>query len=122
MSQRSDKNQQMLDTLYLDGANALYLEQMQARYAENPSSVDASWRAYFDQNSDGKDHAIKIAAGPAWKSDHWPIDENGELTSALTGDWGDAPTLAAASAAVSKASPQLSGDEVRPPRAIRLMR
>ena len=110
---RSEQNQALIDTLFLDGANALYLEQMQARYAENPSSVDASWRAYFDQISEDKANAIKVAQGPAWKSDHWPIDENGELTSALTGDWGDAPTLTSASAAVSKAAPQLSGDEVQ---------
>jgi len=42
---RSVQNQTLLDTLFLDGANAVYLEQMQALYVEDPSSVDESWRA-----------------------------------------------------------------------------
>jgi len=42
---RSEQNQTLLDTLFLDGGNAYYLEQMQAQYAANPNSVDPSWLA-----------------------------------------------------------------------------
>ncbi|WP_017932593.1 2-oxoglutarate dehydrogenase E1 component [Robiginitomaculum antarcticum] len=110
---RSEHNQNLIDTLFLDGANALYLEQMQARYADNPGSVDASWRAYFDSLSEDGAHAKKVAAGPSWKQDGWPGAESGELTAALTGDWGDVPTPDMAKAKIAKAAPQLSGDEVR---------
>ncbi len=85
---RSEQNQAMLDTLFLDGANAYYIEQMQARYFENPNSVDASWRAYFASIGEEAAIAKKNAAGPVWKKSNWPLEPNGELTSALTGDWG----------------------------------
>ena len=98
---RSDSNQAMLDTLFLDGANALYLEQIQAQYAANPSSVDPSWQAYFRSLGEEADNAKKIAAGPSWKRSDWPLELNGELTSALTGDWGDAPNPAVVEAKVS---------------------
>ena len=55
---RSEQNQTFLDTLFLDGGNAAYLEQMQARYAENPSSVDASWQTYFASLSEDADNAV----------------------------------------------------------------
>ena len=108
---RSEQNQTFLDTLFLDGGNAAYLEQMQAQWAQNPASVDASWRAYFDDLAEDKTGARKAADGPAWKRPDWPIDPNGDLTAALTGNWGDDP--AAAQAAVKKASPNLSADEVQ---------
>lgn len=86
---RSEQNQAMLDTLFLDGGNAYYLEQMQARYAANPNSVDPSWQRYFASLGEDVANAKKNAEGPSWKRAGWPIAENGELTSALTGDWGE---------------------------------
>ena len=108
---RSEKNQTFLDTLFLDGGNAAYLEQMQAQYARNPNSVDASWRAYFQNLNEDRANAQHVAQGPAWKRDNWPIAENGELTSALTGDWGLNPD--AATQAIAKAKPNMSADEVQ---------
>ena len=32
---------------FLQGQNAAFVEQLHARYAENPASVDSSWQAYF---------------------------------------------------------------------------
>jgi 2-oxoglutarate dehydrogenase E1 component len=91
---RSQQNQDFLDSQYLDGANASYLEQMQAKYAANPSSVDASWQAYFASLAETPSDVQKTADGPSWKRGDWPQDSNGELTSALTGDWGDEAVLA----------------------------
>lgn len=88
---RSEHNQEMLDTLFLDGTNAVYLEQMQARFAANPNSVDASWRAYFGRLGESAQDVQKTAQGPVWKRPDWPLEPNGELTSALTGDWGADP-------------------------------
>ena len=83
---RSDYNQSMIDTLFLDGANASYIEQIQAQYAANPNSVDPSWQAYFASVGEEVANAKKNADGPSWKRAAWPPDPNGELTSALTGD------------------------------------
>ena len=108
---RSEQNQTFLDTLFLDGGNAAYLEQMQAQYTRNPNSVDASWRAYFQNLGEDAANAQHVADGPAWKRDNWPIAENGELTSALTGDWGVDPK--AAEKAVAKANPDMSANDVQ---------
>ena len=108
MTDRSERNQDFLDTLFLDGGNAAYLEQMQARYAENPGSVDPSFRAYFDSLGEDAATAKKNAAGPSWKRDAYTSDPTPELTSALTGDWGD---QAAATQAVKTARPNLSDSE-----------
>ncbi len=108
MTDRSERNQDFLDTLFLDGGNAAYLEQMQARYAENPGSVDPSFRAYFDSLGEDAATAKKNAAGPSWKREAYTSDPTPELTSALTGDWGD---QAAATQAVKTARPNLSDSE-----------
>ena len=86
---RGEQNQAMLDTLFLDGGNAYYLEQMQARYAANPNSVDPSWQRYFASLGEEAANAKKTAEGPSWKRDGWPADDKSELTSALTGDWAE---------------------------------
>ncbi len=108
---RSEQNQDFLDTLFLDGGNAVYLEQMQAQYSRNPNSVDASWRAYFETIGEDRSNAQHVADGPAWKRENWPIAENGELTSALTGDWG--VDAGAVEKAVSKANPDMSTQDVQ---------
>ena len=93
MTERSERNQDFLDTLFLDGGNAAYLEQMQARYAANPNSVDSSWRAYFASLGEEAANAKKNAEGPSWKREAFPTDPTPELTSALTGEWGEACLL-----------------------------
>jgi len=107
---RSEQNQAMLDTLFLDGGNAYYLEQMQARYAANPNSVDPSWQRYFASLGEDTANAKKNADGPSWKRENWPVDPNGELTSALTGDWG---TDQAVEAKVASRMAGASDEDVR---------
>lgn len=111
MAKRTELNQAFIDTDFLDGGSALYLEQMQARYADNPASVDASWRAYFDALGENRQNARANADGPSWKRDNWPPTPNGDLTNALTGDWGD--NAVAAEAKIATKQPDLSADQVR---------
>ena len=107
---RSAQNQALLDSLFLDGANAAYLEQMQARYTQNPSSVDPSWQAYFSGLGESAEATKITAEGPSWKRADWPVDPNGELTAALTGDW---PEDAEVSAKVAGRKPSASDEDVR---------
>ena len=107
---RSEKNQEFLDTLFLDGGNAAYLEQMLAKYMANPSSVDASWQDYFRSLGEDPTNALKNAEGPVWKRPDWPADANGELTSALTMDW---PVPAAVEERVKGKMGGASDEEVR---------
>ncbi|MGI9351444.1 MAG: 2-oxoglutarate dehydrogenase E1 component [Rhizobiaceae bacterium] len=86
---RESQNEAFANTSFLYGGNAGYIEEMYARYKTDPSSVTEDWQRYFsDLNDDAQDIA-KNAEGASWKKDHWPIPENGELVSALDGDWSE---------------------------------
>jgi 2-oxoglutarate dehydrogenase E1 component len=74
-------------TSFLYGGNAAYIEELQARYEENPASVDPEWRAFFDSLADDAADVKKNAEGASWKAKNWPIQVNGELVSALDGNW-----------------------------------
>ena len=85
---REASNQGFLNSSFLDGGNAAYVEDLYARYEKNPSSVDESWRAFFEQMK-GDDRAAieKSAKAPSWKKPGWPLIANGELVAALDGNW-----------------------------------
>ena len=101
MSQRDDEA--LLGSSFLSGANASYLEQLQARYETDPGSVDPEWRRFFEGLDDGGADAVKSAEGashpteakasvgaPSWKRPNWPPLANGEMTAVLDGNWGAA--------------------------------
>jgi 2-oxoglutarate dehydrogenase E1 component len=84
---RQDLNDAFARTSFLQGANADYIEELYAQYQNNPQSVDTDWQSFFRDLQDNKDDVLKEAEGPSWKSAGWPVPENGELVSALDGDW-----------------------------------
>ncbi len=73
-------------TSFLYGTNAPFIEALEAKYQKNPGSVEGDWRDFFESLNDRQDGP----QGPSWQREGWPIPENGELTSALTSDWGAA--------------------------------
>jgi 2-oxoglutarate dehydrogenase E1 component len=75
-------------TDFLAGIDSAYVEDLHARYQENPASVDASWRAFFGTLDDDRTGVVKSARGPGWKRPNWPIAPTGEMVSVLDGDWG----------------------------------
>src|SRR5688572_23571363 len=82
---RSSGNEAMLDTAFLYGANAAWIEQLHAQWSEDPSSVPESWQNFFSGVADTADAAAKQAKGPEWRE---PLKhQNGELVSALDGNW-----------------------------------
>ncbi|MBY0613317.1 MAG: 2-oxoglutarate dehydrogenase E1 component [Beijerinckiaceae bacterium] len=81
-------NEILEQTSFLYGGNAAYIEQLQARYQENPSSVDPEWRAFFVALSDDAAAVKKTASGASWQKANWPVVANGDLISALDGNWG----------------------------------
>ena len=92
---RNDQNEAFLQTSFLYGANAPYVEELYAKWTENPSSVTEEWQEFFQslsaQNESTADDPVSAAAnanGPSWKRASWPIPSNGELVSALDGNWG----------------------------------
>ena len=84
---RQDANENFLNTAFLYGANASYIEELHARYEKDPNSVDAEWQAFFGALKDDKQAVEKAARGPSWEKPNWPIHANGELISALDGNW-----------------------------------
>ncbi len=72
---------------FMEGENAEYLEQMYARYADDPNAVDAAWQAFFKAMGDEDGVPQAEAAGPSWARTDWPPTPNGDLMGALTGVW-----------------------------------
>ncbi|SNR46841.1 2-oxoglutarate dehydrogenase E1 component [Puniceibacterium sediminis] len=80
-------NDQFHASSFMQGHNAAYLEQMYARYANDPSAVDESWQAFFKALGDDDIEVKKEASGPSWARSDWPPQPQDDLTAALTGEW-----------------------------------
>ncbi len=87
---RQAANEGFSRTSFLWGGNAAYVEDLQARYLKDPSSVDPAWAAFFSELDEEAGAVERTADGPSWERPNWPIPANGELVSALDGDWGPA--------------------------------
>jgi 2-oxoglutarate dehydrogenase E1 component len=59
-----------LETSFLYGANADFVEELHARYLDDPTSVDPSWRAFFSHLGDDRAAVMKALEGPAWAPRH----------------------------------------------------
>jgi 2-oxoglutarate dehydrogenase E1 component len=101
-------------TSFLYGGNAQFIEQLYARYLENPSAVDQHWRQFFAGLEDNAEQAREQVKGPSWQRQDWPRPESGELVSALDGNWPAAPPPAAKPGAKpAEKAPGLSPEDVR---------
>ena len=65
---RQDFNQNLLQTSFLDGGNAAFIEQLNAAYEKDRNSVPADWRAFFDAMGDSPESVEKTANGPSWRN------------------------------------------------------
>ncbi|MCF3593481.1 2-oxoglutarate dehydrogenase E1 component [Rhodobacteraceae bacterium LMO-12] len=93
------QNDQFHASSFMQGHNAEYLEQLYARYANDPSAVDEAWRLFFAQMGDAETDVKAEATGPSWARTDWPPMPHDDLTNALTGDWPAAPPEEAKGAA-----------------------
>ena len=57
---------------FLQGANADYVEQLYAKYAADPASVDGTWAAFFAALGDSERDAKSGAQGASWARADWP--------------------------------------------------
>ncbi|MGL4490983.1 MAG: 2-oxoglutarate dehydrogenase E1 subunit family protein, partial [Rhizobiaceae bacterium] len=87
MTTASNTNDILDETSFLYGGNADYIESLHARWQANPLSVAPEWQSFFAAL--GEDGAVikANADGPSWEKANWPVQANGELVSALDGDW-----------------------------------
>ena len=72
---------------YLDGANADYIDQLAAKHAADPASVDAAWADFFASMGDSEIDTKRAAEGPSWARRDWPPTPTDDLTAAMTGEW-----------------------------------
>jgi 2-oxoglutarate dehydrogenase E1 component len=72
---------------FMDGANADYIDQLAAKHAADPASVDAGWAAFFKSLGDTEVDTKRQANGPSWARADWPPQPHDDLTAALTGEW-----------------------------------
>jgi 2-oxoglutarate dehydrogenase E1 component len=80
---RTDLNDVFGRTSFLYGGNARFIEQLYARYLNDPKSVDPEWQSFFASLKDEREDAIKGARGPTWGRTDWFPPANGDLVSAL---------------------------------------
>ncbi|HEX5999138.1 MAG TPA: 2-oxoglutarate dehydrogenase E1 component, partial [Hyphomicrobiaceae bacterium] len=90
---RQPKNEAFARTSFLQGANASYIEEMQAQYEHNPGSVSDEWRLFFaslQEEQQRHSGAQGDSDGPSWARPLEQVDHAGdrELLAALTGDYG----------------------------------
>ncbi len=73
---------------YLFGSNAIFIEELYEQFKQNPSSVDASWKEFFEKNSGGKSEAPwakksnKIIGGVDPEASAKPSNQNAKQTAA----------------------------------------
>ena len=84
-------NDQFHNESFLQGHNAEYVEQLQARFANDPNSVDESWQQFFRALGEEPNAARAEAAGPSWARTDWPPTPHDDLTAALDGQWAEEP-------------------------------
>ncbi len=85
---RQDQNEAFLLTSFLYGGNADYIDALYARYKSDPKSVDPSWAEFFESRRQCRERHQK-RRGPSWQRSDWPRTTNGEMISALDGNWGE---------------------------------
>src|SRR6201996_7608219 len=84
---RQDANAAFALSSFLQGTNAAYIDDLYARYEQDPGSVDAEWQEFFKSLKDTPDDVRKNAEGASWGRDNWPLSPRDDLTSALDGNW-----------------------------------
>ncbi|MFN9438961.1 MAG: 2-oxoglutarate dehydrogenase E1 component [Brevundimonas sp.] len=92
-------NQVFAETSFLYGANAAFIEELHARWADDPASVPVEWRAFFDQLRDQADVVRQNARAGAWGRS--AATEPTEATAVFDGRWPE-PVSAPASAKGAK--------------------
>ena len=87
MMARSEEKPASVEPSFLSGVSAAYLEQLQASFETDPTSVDPQWRSFFEGLADDPASVERSARGASWKAPNWPQLANGEIVSALDGNW-----------------------------------
>src|SRR4051794_35149296 len=116
---RQDANAALALSSFLYGGNASYIEDLYARYEQDPDAVETQWQAFFQSLKDDPDNVVRSARGPWWKHRDWPPLPAGELVSALDGSWAE---VARRVDGKIKSEAQARGVEIFSPEVLRATR
>ncbi len=106
-------NQVFAETSFLYGSNAAFIEDLHARWADDPSSVSGEWRDFFDQLRD-RAETVKASAGAGgWgrSVNREPTEETGVFDGRWPAPKPDPKAARSAPAAAPAAAP--SADAIR---------
>ena len=104
-------NEVLAETSFLYGGNAAFVEDLYAKWAANPASVDASWQAFFGSLNDRAEE-VKAAAGKrSWTKPGAPAARP-DCLSAIDGLWPAVEAKVGAKVA-ERAAPSASPESVR---------
>src|ERR1700742_5067271 len=106
---RQDANAAFALSSFLQGTNAAYIDDLYARYEQDPASVEPEWQEFFKSLKDAPADIAKNAEGPSWARDNWPLAPQDDLTSALDGNWAQVEKAVGAKLA---AKAQAKGTEI----------
>src|SRR3954465_2607173 len=110
---RQDANAAFALSSFLQGTNATYIDDLYARYEQDPASVDSDWQEFFKSLKETPADVAKNAEGASWGRDNWPLTPRDDLPSALDGNWAQVEkALGAKVAAKAQVKAQAKGAEV----------
>ncbi|MFA4891912.1 2-oxoglutarate dehydrogenase E1 component [Brevundimonas sp.] len=110
-------NQVFAETSFLYGSNASFIEDLHGKWAADPASVSAEWRAFFDQLRDNADTVRASGAAGSWGRS--VAEEPTEATGVFDGRWPapkpdpKKPATAPAAAPAAAPAPAISAEAVR---------
>ncbi|MEW5683695.1 MAG: 2-oxoglutarate dehydrogenase E1 component [Pseudomonadota bacterium] len=103
-------NDVLAETSFLYGGNAAFVEDLYAKWASDPGSVEPSWQAFFASLADRSEEVKRAAQQPAWTKPSAPAARP-DWMSAIDGLW---PAVEAKIGKTIEAKkPAASVDEVR---------
>jgi 2-oxoglutarate dehydrogenase E1 component len=103
-------NQVLTETSFLYGGNSAFVEELYAKWADDPNAVEASWAAFFATLREPADEVKKAAEQPAWTGKPTP-EARPDWLSALDGMW---PAVEAKlGKAITAKTPEASPEAVR---------
>ncbi len=79
-------NEVLAETSFLYGGNAAFVEDLYAKWAADPNSVEASWRAFFASLQDRIEEVKAAAKKPGWVRPSAP-QARPDWLSAIDGQW-----------------------------------
>ena len=103
-------NQVLAETSFLYGGNASFVEDLYARWVDDPKSVEPSWQSFFSTLRDRTEEVKRAAAEPSW-TPRLPPQPRPDWMSAIDGMW---PAVEAKlSNTIAAAQPAATAEEIR---------